>query len=254
MKRILPALAALPRPVFGRNESLAPGMWTDVHTHPWCQLSYAVRGVLAVATPQGDYVAPPHYAVWIPPEVPHQVFNRGRTEMRSLYLENGAPGLPTACAVLEVAPLLRELILKVGALPPDYVPDGPAGRLVAVLRDELAAARQAGFALPLAKDRRLLPIQAALQDNPADARTLAEWATQVGASERTLARCFVKETGLGFGDWRRRLRLLLSLSALEAGDSVTAVALAAGYDSTSAFIAVFREVFGFTPGSLPGRS
>ena len=58
----------------------------------------AGSGVLAVATPQGDYVAPPHYAVWIPPEVPHQVFNRGRTEMRSLYLENGAPGLPTACA------------------------------------------------------------------------------------------------------------------------------------------------------------
>ena len=253
MKRIVPELAALPRPVFGRNESLAPGMWTETHSHPWCQLSYAVSGVLAVTTPQGDYVAPPRYAVWIPPGVPHQVFNRGRTEMRSLYLAAGAPGLPEACAVLEVDGLLRELIVKAGALAPDYAPEGPAGRLVAVLLDELAAARQAGFVLPLAKDRRLLPIQAALQDNPADARTLADWAAQAGASERTLARLFVKETGLGFGEWRRRLRLLLSLSALEAGSSVTAVALGAGYDSTSAFIAAFRETFGFTPGAFPTR-
>ena len=107
MKRIVPELAALPRPVFGRNESLAPGMWTETHSHPWCQLSYAVSGVLAVTTPQGDYVAPPRYAVWIPPGVPHQVFNRGRTEMRSLYLAAGAPGLPEACAVLEVDGLLR---------------------------------------------------------------------------------------------------------------------------------------------------
>jgi AraC-like DNA-binding protein len=72
----------------------------------------------------------------------------------------------------------------------------------------------------------------------------------VGASERTLARRFVQETGLGFGQWRQRMRLLLSLDALQAGDSVTQVALAHGYDSPSAFIAAFRSAFFCTPGAL----
>ena len=46
------------------------------------------------------------------------------------------------------------------------------------------------------------------------------------------------------------MRLLLSLDALQAGDSVTQVALAHGYDSPSAFIAAFRSAFFCTPGAL----
>lgn len=252
MKRTLPRLTTLPRPVFSRNESLAPGSWTEQHSHPWHQLSYAISGVLGVQTVQGSYVAPPTYAVWIPRDTEHQVFNQGHTEMRSLYLQiDGA--LPPQCTVIEVSPLLRELICKVCELPVEYEMGGPAGRLISVLLDELAAARPAAFTLPLPQDRRLLGIHAALQENPADNRTLAAWAATAGGSERTLARLFQKETGLNFGDWRRRLRLLLSLAALEAGGSVTAVAVAHGYDSTSAFIAAFRELFGMTPGEIGRR-
>jgi AraC-like DNA-binding protein len=55
---------------------------------------------------------------------------------------------------------------------------------------------------------------------------------------------------LSFRGWRQRARLLSSLSALEEGDSVTNTALACGYDSTSAFIAAFKSLFGYTPGEL----
>lgn len=157
MKRTVPSLTELPRPVFSRNESLAPGMWTDLHHHPWHQLSYAISGVLNVQTAQGSYVAPPTYAVWIPRNTEHKVFNQGHTEMRSLYLQ-GETALASPCTVIEVGPLLRELICKACELPVEYEPDGPAGRLIAVLLDELAAARPAGFTLPLPQDRRLLGI------------------------------------------------------------------------------------------------
>jgi len=63
-------------------------------------------------------------------------------------------------------------------------------------------------------------------------------------------RLFQRETGLSFRGWRQRARLLSSLGALENGDSVTNTALACGYDSTSAFIAAFKGLFGFTPGEL----
>ncbi len=252
-QRPVPAMTHLPRPVFSRHEALAPGSWTEEHTHPWCQLSYASSGVLGVRTAVGDYVAPPHFAVWIPPDLSHQVVNRGRAEMRSLYIAaDAAHALPAECCVLEVSSLAAELIQRVGELPVEYEQHGPAGRLVAVLLDELAVLRRGGFRLPLPKDRRLAAICNALQESPADARSLSDWARQVGASERTLARLFVKETGLGFGLWRQRLRLVLSLDALQAGAGVTEVAMAHGYESPSAFIAAFRGVFGVTPGGLRG--
>ena len=40
----------------------------------------------------------------------------------------------------------------------------------------------------------------------------------------------------------------VALESLAAGQPVTAVALDAGYGNTSAFIALFRQVFGVTPG------
>ena len=161
------------------------------------------------------------------------------------------PHAPDATGtVLEVTPLMRELIRKVGALPAEYDQNGAEGRLVAVLLDELTELHQAGFAVPLPKDRRLLIIYAGLQESPDDTRTLAQWATSAGASERNLARLFYKDTGMGFGQWRQRLRLVMSLAALEAGESIGAVALGHGYESTSAFIAAFKTAFGRTPGDL----
>jgi AraC-like DNA-binding protein len=251
MKRLVPELVRLPRPLYSRNESLAPDSWTEVHDHSWCQLSYAISGVLGVRTLYGDYFAPPSYAVWIPPAAKHQVVSRQRTEMRSLYLDpNVTTALPSTCTVLEVTPLMRELIRKISLLPVEYDLNGTAGRLVAVLLDELAELHQTGFVVPLPKDRRLLTIYALLQEKPGDTRTLAQWTTVAGASERTLARLFYQDTGMSFGSWRQRLRLVMSLDALESGENVTAVAMNHGYESPSAFIAAFRTAFGRTPGEL----
>lgn len=255
MKRLLPTLDSLPRPVYCRSESLAPDSWTEVHRHPWCQLSYAISGVLGIRTAYGDYLAPPRYAVWIPPGVNHQVVNRRQAEMRSLYLDPlVAHALPAICTVLEVTPLVRELIRTLSGQPADYDQQGAAGRLAAVLLDALGGLRQAGFVVPLPNDRRLLAIYSGLQEHPDDARTLAQWAGVAGASERTLARLFVRDTGMGFGLWRQRLRLVMSLDALEAGVGVSAVALAHGYDSPSAFIGAFRAAFGCTPGEIRARA
>ncbi|MDH3380124.1 MAG: helix-turn-helix domain-containing protein [Gammaproteobacteria bacterium] len=69
----------------------------------------------------------------------------------------------------------------------------------------------------------------------------------VGASSRTLARCFQRETGLPFGRWRQRLRILSAIPKLAAGDSVTRVAYDLAYRGPSAFIEVFRRAFGQPP-------
>jgi AraC-like DNA-binding protein len=92
----------------------------------------------------------------------------------------------------------------------------------------------------------------ALRNSPADSRTLGEWGREVGASERTLARSFLADTGLPFGRWRALLRVSSALVELAAGSSVGTVALSVGYESTSAFIAAFRRETGVTPAEYYG--
>lgn len=51
-----------------------------------------------------------------------------------------------------------------------------------------------------------------------------------------------------FGRWRQHARLVHALCLLAEDEPVTSVALRSGYDSTSAFITMFRRAMGETPG------
>jgi AraC-like DNA-binding protein len=217
--------------------------------HVRAQLIYASRGVMTVNAPQGAWVLPPQRAVWVPAGTPHWTVTASALSMRTLYIDRAAvPGLPAACRVVTVSPLLRELIGAVTRLPARYDEAGPAGRLVAVLLDEIRTLPVAPLHLPLPRDPRLAAIAEALRAAPGDNRTLAAWGARVGASSRTLARRFLAETGLTFRAWRQQVRLLAALERLAAGEPVTAVALELGYESPSAFAAMFRRALGTSPG------
>jgi AraC-like DNA-binding protein len=88
----------------------------------------------------------------------------------------------------------------------------------------------------------------ALLADPADPRGLDAFAEMAGASARTLARLFRRETGMSFQAWRRQLRLTEGLAALSQGEPPARVAAAVGYTSGPAFGAAFRAAFGMTPG------
>ncbi|WP_313705879.1 helix-turn-helix transcriptional regulator [Massilia sp.] len=256
----LAALPRLPRPVYGHVLGLSNRAIGRRHRHPWVQLSYAAKGVVEVIADGGRYMAPPRHAVWVPPGVPHAVRCAEGTEIRSLYIDPAALAAPhfpaapdapgRACRVLAVAPLLRELIRGFSEFPVEYQEDGAQGRLAAVLLDQLAAAPEAGLALPLPVDARLRRICRELQARPDSARTLAEHAVRLAVSEKTLSRLFQQQTGLTFRAWRQRLRILAALPLLERGERVTDVAIACGYDSMSAFIAAFGRFAGVTPGEF----
>jgi AraC-like DNA-binding protein len=101
--------------------------------------------------------------------------------------------------------------------------------------------------LPWPSDERARRAAAWLRAHPADPGLIKQMARRVASSPRTLERLFQYETGLTFGRWRQQLRLLHALQFLAAGRAVTQVALDVGYESTSAFIAMFRRTLGTTP-------
>ena len=139
------------------------------------------------------------------------------------------------------------LLRHAGDIPLEYDLDGPDGRVMGVIMDLLGRAEQAPLHLPWPTDPRLARVTDALMEDPADPRGLEEFAAEAGASARTLARLFDKELGMSFRAWRQQRRLLASLEMLAGGRPVTSVALDLGYDSPSAFIAMFKRVLGKSP-------
>ena len=187
--RAVPALGSLPRPLYARVESLQRSAATEWHSHPWAQLSYAIRGVLSVHTQRGRFLAPPQRAILVPPDLPHAVISSPATEMRSLYIDRSAiPWAASHCKVLEINPLTRELISQFGGLPAEYDEHSADGRLVAVLLDQLQAAAESGLYLPWPADPRLQPLCEALYETPDLPHRLADWASHLALSEKTLTR------------------------------------------------------------------
>jgi AraC-like DNA-binding protein len=245
----------VPRPVAAMAKDYPPGWVQPWHRHRRAQLLYASHGVMNVSTPLGTWVVPADRALWIPGGIEHEILMSGRVHMRTLYVEpDAAPGLPDRCCAVSVSGLLRELILRAVAMPVDYDEAGPDGRVARLILDELRVLPTLPLHLPSPRDPRLVRLCAAITAAPADGRTLAQWAREVGASPRTLARLFVAETGLTFGDWRARARLLAALPRLAAGEKVTSIALDLGYDSPSAFISMFKRALGSTPSSYFANS
>ena len=242
------AIDADQRPVVALALDYASGHHIARHHHARTQFVHAESGLMRVTTRSGAWVVPPGHALWMPAGVEHEIRALEAILMRTLYLDPDAVSwLPRECWVVTVPPLLRHLISKAVTLPRAYDRNGVAGRLIAVLLDELQGLTPTPLHLPFPDDGRLNGIVSTLLEEPGNDRTLEGWARLAGASSRTLARLFVAETGMTFGEWRRRRRLLAAVEWLTSGHPVTQVSLDLGYDSPSAFIAMFKRHMGATP-------
>ncbi|OEZ60029.1 helix-turn-helix domain-containing protein [Duganella sp. HH105] len=227
---------------------------TAAHSHARGQAIGALSGLLTIATERERLVVPPGYAIWIPPHHLHGLDAHGPVSAWSVYLAPAAcAALPAQPQVFQVSGLLREAVLRAGAWPAAGLMAAPTPaqeRIAAVILDELSAAPREQLVLTMPTDRRLLKIAQALAADPSDPRSLNEWAGWAAVAPRTLTRRFVSETGLSFSDWRQRARLMRAVELLAAGHAVTGVALELGYDSLSAFIAMFRREMGVAPGGF----
>jgi AraC-like DNA-binding protein len=225
------------------------GQVVPLHYHHEDQLVYASRGVMSVQTGDGTWVVPPQRAVWIPAKIPHSIMMSGSVSMRTLYLRARlAQGLPRNCCVVNVSSLLKELILHACTFPALTKRVRVQARLIDVILDQLETVQSIPLQLPNPSDARAVRVAKILSDDPSDPRPLEEICQHTGASKRTIERLFHLETHMTLGEWRRQLRLLQSMRLLAADEKITHVALEAGYSTPSSFIAMFRKVFGTTPG------
>lgn len=238
----------VPSGLLGLAEDRGHGDRIPPHRHDSAQLIHASHGVMTVETDDGIWVVPPERAVWVPAFVTHAIAMTGAVALRTLYIRPElAPIRREHCCVVGVSPLLRAGILRAIEFPQPYPEGGAHARLAAVILDEIRSAPTAPLHLPMPADPRARRIAEAFRADPTDRRRLADWARTAGASERTLERVFAREVGTTFGKWQQRVRLLRGLEVLAGGGSVTEAALAVGFETPSAFIAMFRRAMGTTP-------
>lgn len=218
------------------------------HSHPEDQLLFASTGVMTLRTKQGIWVVPPMRAVWIPADTPHSVSMSGRVSMRTLYLlPRLCRAFPPRCVVMNVSALLKELILHACRFPKLNRKVTTERRIVEILVDQLKSIESVPLQLPQPSDSRAMRLARTLLANPADPRTLERMCKDCGASKRTIQRLFLRDTKMTFAKWRQQLRLLHAMQLLGSGEKVTTAALESGYNSTSAFVSMFRKQLGATP-------
>src|ERR1051326_3541663 len=110
------------------------------HFHPEHQLIFASQGVMTLHAGDTVWVVPPLRAVWIPAHVPHSVTMSGTVSMRTLYFRPKlAKRFPRRCLVMNVSPLLRELILHACSLSRLSRRSAAQRRVIEFLLDQLEA-------------------------------------------------------------------------------------------------------------------
>jgi AraC-like DNA-binding protein len=236
------------RPVLAIGNDYPPSFELETHQHRRGQLLYAASGVVAVSTPQGAWVAPPERAVWIPGGTPHAVRMVGEVSTRSVLIEPGVCGaLGSACRVIEVSPLLRNLLVAATQLPREYALNGRDHLVIELLLAELERAPVIPIAVPFPLTAALARKCHAFLESPTPHAKIAEWAAELELTRRTFTRSFRRETGMSFAEWRQQACLLIALPRLAAGETVTSLALDLGYDSPAAFATMFKRRLGLSP-------
>lgn len=241
------------RPVRLRARSMPADAHFEPHRHDWAQLAYCSSGVVQVSAEHGEgdevtCIVPPSRAVWIAPRARHSVHVLEHAQFRTLYLHASVtPAGWSGCRVLIVSPLLRELIQ---ALDAGNLSRQREALLVQLVLDEMTRADPQALGVPMPApggDKRLRTLCEAVLRAPGERSSLADWAAEVGASERTLARLFQAELGTGYQQWRQQAVLAHALPLLTRGVPVHQVAAATGYASESAFSAMFKAAMGQPP-------
>ena len=203
---------------------------------------------MVVNSAQSQWTVPPSRGLWMPRGQVHAIRCVGAIKMRSVFVQaDDALDLPGETRAVSISPLLSELIKVSVDMPHPHRPDSREARVMRLILDELEMLPTLPLNLPQPVDPRLRKICAALQRNPGDSSTLAHWSTHLGLDEKTIQRLFHKDTGMTFGQWRQQARLLLALERIAVGEKIIDVAGELGYDSPSAFSAMFRKHFGKTP-------
>lgn len=222
------------------------------HSHEVHQLEYAFEGIVHVETATARYLLPPQQAVWIPAGMVH---SSTMTNVKAVgVFFDPAMGLPAGdrVRILAAAPVIREMILHAKRWPISRTVQDPMADTFFEALAHLVVEwldRETPLCLPTSRD----PLVAAAMDYTNEHLaevSLPKVCAAIGASERSLRRAFAAATGISWRRYHLESRLLKAMVLLAQdgqNQNVTAIAIAVGFQSVSAFTRAFGQYAGETP-------
>jgi len=234
------------------HQAFAEPVSTGLRSFELSYLLYATSGSFTLDLADRRWLLPPQRAALIAPGTMISVTSTGPATTASvLFAPIHAPLVAGSCSVFTMNALARAMVAHAARWGAERAPtDAQADRFFAALGDIVAAlARNPEHSwLPRASSPQITRALALIDsqlDTPLPIATLAKAAA---LSERTLLRRFDDELQMTPGQYAARARMILAMERLLASrDSVTTIALATGFEGTSAFIRAFRRFTGTTP-------
>lgn len=214
------------------------------------QLFYSLNGLFVVHSDAGHWVVQPDTVLQLLPGVAYTIRKADPVSVRCITLsEMPSQGLKPESGLYSLTSLLRELLEALYVTPVHAGTTDSKALLLAELLTEAGMRRdETTYRCRFRpSDPRIAHICDYIYDNLDAPRTLQEWATELNNDTRTLHRLFVREFGISFVQWRQQTRLMAALEWLAEGRPIMDVALDLGYQTQSAFAAMFRRNTGITP-------
>lgn len=221
--------------------------------HAEHELAWAPAGRICVSIGEETWRLTSSHALWIPAGTTHEVTIEHDSLATPVWFDTeSCPIEWTTPIPIDVSVELRHRLHRLHQMVFSGLPV-PAPDRQAVLA---LVAQQATVAMPppLPHHPQALAVATALQRNPADPRTLQDWAGELFVASKTLQRAFRTETGRTFSQWRTEARLHAALPLLTQGRGVGVVSRLVGYHTAGGFIAAFRRHFGHTPTAPPATT
>ncbi|AYJ50320.1 AraC family transcriptional regulator [Rhodococcus sp. P1Y] len=232
---------------------------TGWHRHDVHQIEYAVGGVVDVETADTHFLLPPQQAVWIPAGLHHQAtMNSNVRSIAIMFDPELVPYNGTSAAVLDVSPLIREMIVYAKRWPIDRLrTDDASERFFQTLGDLVLEAVQSGeplFTLPTS-DHPVVSAAMTCTRNNLHTVSAVDVSRAVAVSERTLRRLFLEETGFPWRTYLLHARMLRAMALLATPEqSVQETARAVGFQNVSSFARAFADFTGHSPSAYRKRS
>lgn len=232
-----------------------PGLVLPPHFHEHANIALAVEGSFIETIGPKPYEVNPNSVIFRPAGERHS--NRyGKTAAQCLIIEVRPQRLAELRQVTSIldhasyvpAGLVSHLALRV--LGEFRTPDAVAPLAIEALTLEmLVQSARRGSAIERNPPQWLRQANEVVRERFAHSLSLSGVAELVGVHPAHLAKMFRKQYGSTLGDYVRRLRLDYALQLLaRSQNSLTTIALAAGFYDQSHFARFFKLRFGVTPG------
>ncbi|MFD2263683.1 helix-turn-helix domain-containing protein [Lacibacterium aquatile] len=230
---------------------------TGVRTFACDYLLFASAGAFRLEVGERFWLLPPQRAALIKTGTAVRVTTRGPATSSSVLFE--APFLEADCRVFVIQPPLPEMIAYGMRWPQEAAGSPEAERFFRALADVAIAMSQQPEEtwLPRPRTPEMQRAVTATLETLGEPISQEEIAARAHLSPRTLARRFEEEMQTSWRDFRGRARMLRAAELLLASqEPITEIAFAVGFQSSSAFVAAFRNFFGTTPSAYrrPSRA